>query len=86
MGLANRLAEPGEALAGALELARQIAAFPQQCLRSDRLSAYEQWHLSWDDATRNEYHRGMEVIESGETRQGAIQFSNGAGRHGSTIS
>jgi enoyl-CoA hydratase len=86
MGLANRLAEPGAALTGALELARQIAAFPQQCLRSDRLSAYEQWHLSWDDATRNEYHRGMEVIESGETRHGAIQFSNGAGRHGSTIS
>ena len=82
IGLVNRLVEPGEALNGALELARQIAAFPQQCLRSDRLSAYEQWHLSWDDATRNEYHRGMEVIESGETRDGAQRFSNGIGRHG----
>ena len=28
MGLVNRLAEPGEALAGALELAHQLAAFP----------------------------------------------------------
>jgi len=86
MGLANRLTEPGAALGGALELARQIAAFPQLCLRSDRLSAYEQWHLSWDDATRNEYHRGMEVIESGETREGAQRFANGAGRHGNSTS
>ena len=82
IGLANRLAAPGEALAGAIELARQIAAFPQGCLRSDRLSAYEQWHLSWDDATRNEFHRGMDVIESGETRAGAEKFAAGAGRHG----
>ncbi|HEY3741482.1 MAG TPA: crotonase/enoyl-CoA hydratase family protein [Bryobacteraceae bacterium] len=82
IGLANRLTEEGAALAGALELARQIAAFPQGCMRSDRLSAYEQWHLSWDDATRNEFHRGLEVIESGETREGAQRFSNGAGRHG----
>jgi len=86
MGLANRLTEPGSALEGALELAHQIAAFPQSCLRSDRLSAYEQWHLSWDDATRNEYHRGMEVIESGETREGAQRFANGAGRHGNSTS
>jgi enoyl-CoA hydratase len=86
IGLVNRLAEPGGALVGAIELAQQIAAFPQQCLRSDRLSAYEQWHLSWDDATRNEYHRGMEVIESGETRAGALKFSRGAGRHGEPIS
>ena len=84
IGLANRLAEPGEALPAALELARQIAAFPQNCLRSDRMSAYEQWHLSWDDATRNEYHRGMEVIESGETRAGAKRFAGGEGRHGET--
>ena len=86
IGLANRITEPGKALEGALELARQIAAFPQQCLRSDRLSANEQWHLSWDDATRNEYHRGMEVIESGETRQGAQRFAKGAGRHGTATS
>src|ERR1700694_5107124 len=37
MGLVNRLAEPGEALATALELAHQLAAFPQAGLRNDRL-------------------------------------------------
>ena len=86
MGLVNRLTEPSQALNGAIELAEQIAAFPQHCLRSDRLSAYEQWHLSWDDATRNEYHRGMDVIESGETRRGAQRFTQGAGRHGGPTS
>ena len=37
IGLVNRLAEPGGALDAARELARQIAAFPQHCLRSDRV-------------------------------------------------
>ena len=82
MGLANRLTEPGGALQAAMELARMIAGFPQMCLRSDRASAYEQWPLSWDDATSNEFHHGMEVIESGETQRGAARFADGAGRHG----
>src|SRR4051794_20812985 len=43
MGLVNRLADPGRALADALALAAQIAASPQICLRSDRRSSYEQW-------------------------------------------
>src|SRR6202008_3722893 len=46
IGLANRLVEPGRALETAIELARQVAAFPQNCLRSDRRSSYEQWGLS----------------------------------------
>src|SRR5271154_6718911 len=41
IGLANRLVEPGAALAAAKELAGQLSAFPQRCLRSDRKSAYE---------------------------------------------
>src|SRR3954463_2023300 len=46
IGLANRLVPAGEAVAAAQELARQIAAFPQGCLRGDRLSALEQWGKS----------------------------------------
>ncbi|MEO8025841.1 MAG: crotonase/enoyl-CoA hydratase family protein [Bryobacteraceae bacterium] len=82
IGLANRICEPGKALETALDLAEQIAAFPQTCLRSDRLSSYEQWALSWDDATRNEVRRGIQVLESGETRAGATRFARGTGRHG----
>jgi enoyl-CoA hydratase len=82
MGLANRLTEPGNALAAAKELALQIAGFPQRCMRSDRLSALEQWDLDFDDAMANETRRGLEVINSGETREGAARFAAGEGRHG----
>jgi len=82
MGLANRLTEPGGALAAARELAAQIAAFPQRCMRSDRLSAYEQEPLGLGAALRNEYRHGIATIRSGETGEGAQRFSAGAGRHG----
>ena len=42
MGLANRVVPKGTALNEARELARQIAKFPQDALRGDRRSAYEQ--------------------------------------------
>jgi enoyl-CoA hydratase len=83
MGLANRLVESGHALEGALELARTLAGFPQACMRSDRLSCYEQWGLSTEEAIRNEYRRGLAVLGSGETAAGAQKFAAGAGRHGS---
>ncbi len=83
MGLANRLVPPGQALSAAKELALQIAAFPQRCLRSDRLSALEQWDLDFDEAIANETRRGQVVINSGETREGVARFAAGAGRHGS---
>lgn len=82
MGLANRIVEPGRALEAAKELAMQIAGFPQRCMRSDRLSALEQWDLSFEGAMANETRRGREVIASGETQEGARRFRDGAGRHG----
>ena len=82
MGLANRIVEPGQALQAAKELAMQIAAFPQRCMRSDRLSALEQWDLEFEEALANETRRGLDVINSGETRDGAARFAAGAGRHG----
>ena len=82
MGLVDRVTEPGGALAGALELAHALSALPQTCLRSDRLSAIEQWGLTEPAAMHNEYRRGMEVIGSGETLTGAARFADGAGRHG----
>src|SRR6266481_7759885 len=55
IGLANRLVEPDQALAAARELAHQIAAFPQACMRADRMSAYEQWSMALPEALANEY-------------------------------
>ncbi len=82
MGLANRLVEPGTALDAAIELASQVAAFPQLCLRSDRLSSYDQWSLDMPDALVAEYHHGIATIHSGETQAGAARFAAGEGRHG----
>jgi len=83
MGLANRLVPKGQALAAAKVLAEQLVAFPQNCLRWDRLSAYRQWQLPIEEALYEETKGGIEVIRSGETVAGASRFAAGAGRHGS---
>jgi enoyl-CoA hydratase len=82
MGLANRLVPDGQALEAARGLARQIAGFPQLCLRNDRRSALEQWSLDWDAATAFEIGVGMETLRSGEAAAGAARFSGGQGRGG----
>jgi enoyl-CoA hydratase len=82
MGLVNRVTPKGQALSAAVTLAKDLAALPQRCLRSDRLSALEQWSLGWREALLNEFHRGMTVINSGESKEGATRFAAGAGRHG----
>jgi enoyl-CoA hydratase len=83
MGLVNRIARHGQGIAAAEELAASIAGFPQTCMRNDRLSAYEQWNLSLEDALHNEFNHGMNVISSGETLSGADRFTKGIGKHGS---
>jgi enoyl-CoA hydratase len=81
MGLASRVAPPGTGLAAAQALARDLARFPQTCLRHDRLSAYEQWDLAWEEALRNEFRHGMQSLP--EAAAGAARFAAGEGRHGS---
>jgi len=83
MGLANRMVARGKALDAAIELAESLCEFPQTCMRSDRLSSYEQWSLGYDDAMKNELRRGQSVLSSGETVTGATRFKSGHGRHGS---
>jgi enoyl-CoA hydratase len=82
MGLANRVVADGQALAAAVELAHQIARFPQTCLRNDRKSALEQWSLPWDEATLREVQLGLATLRSGEGRDGAARFTSGQGRGG----
>ncbi|MFB6875282.1 crotonase/enoyl-CoA hydratase family protein [Streptomyces sp. NPDC057575] len=83
MGLANRIVPPGEARGAAENLAREIAAFPQLCLRHDRLSVREQHGLSEPEALAQEYRHGLVPLTAGETQAGAERFGGGAGRHGS---
>ncbi len=82
IGLANRLVEHGAALDAARTLAHELASLPQQCLRSDRRSSYEQWSLEVADALARETQLGLVTVRSGETRAGAARFAAGAGRHG----
>ncbi len=83
IGLANRLVGEGEALAAAQALAAEIAAFPQLCMRNDRMSSYRQWGMDQADALAVEFEGGVAVVRSGETVAGATRFAEGAGRHGS---
>jgi enoyl-CoA hydratase len=83
IGLANRLVQPGSAVRVALDLARDIARFPQHCLRSDRESSYDQWSLSLDEALLRETELALTTIASGESLDGAMRFAGGEGRHGS---
>ena len=80
MGLVNRVSAPGEALADALTLAGQLAAFPQGCLRQDRLAAHEGVGLELPAAMANEWAHGAQTVA--EAVRGASRFVAGAGRHG----
>jgi enoyl-CoA hydratase/carnithine racemase len=82
MGLANRIVPHGDARKAAETLAAQIADFPQICMRSDRLSAYQQWELPFKAAMQNEFKHGVKTIQNGETLAGAVRFTQGKGRHG----
>lgn len=81
-GLANRICADGAALETAFDLAEQIAAFPQLCLRHDRQSALNQWSLSEDEALLAEVRLGLKTLASGETVAGAGRFTSGQGRGG----
>ncbi len=81
MGLVNRVVPKGTARQAAQELAHQLAVFPQICLRNDRLSAYEQFDLSFEEAMANEFQHGLKALEQ-EAQTGAARFAEGSGRHG----
>ncbi len=84
MGLVSRVVPSGEALAAAQALAREIAAFPQACMRGDRASAYEQADLPFDEAVKNELAHGMRSLAA-DGGTGAARFASGAGRGGAGV-
>lgn len=81
-GLVNRIAPEGQVLSAAQQLARELAALPQQCLRNDRRSLLSQSGLEFDAAMTEETRLGLATLASGETAVGAGRFSSGVGRHG----
>ena len=81
MGLVNRVVPRGKARETAEALARELAAFPQECLRRDRRSALEQADLPFGEAMQNELRHGLRALQAGGA-EGAQRFARGAGRHG----
>lgn len=80
IGLVNRVVPSGESRRAAEQLAAELARFPQQCLRADRLSALHQWGLGETEALGNEF-ASMSAARA-EAFDGAGRFAAGAGRHG----
>lgn len=82
IGLVHRVVPNGTARSAAEDLARELAQFPQVCMRGDRMSAYEQFDLGFQEAMANEFSHGLAALRE-ETSAGAKKFAGGAGRHGS---
>lgn len=80
-GLVDRVVDPGTAREAAERLAREIARFPQRCLRADRASAYRQWDVDLVEALKFEGRGGVPVLRD-EASAGAARFAAGYGRGG----
>ena len=81
MGLVNRVVPKGTSRAAAEQLAREIASFPQLCMRADRTSALHQFDHDLPEAILREFEGGIAALRA-EGVSGAARFAGGAGRHG----
>lgn len=81
IGACERLAPHGKARDSAEELAREIARFPQACVRADRLSVLRQHGLPVRRALEREWETSIDIITA-EGIAGAGRFKSGKGRHG----
>lgn len=81
MGLVNRLVPKGDAREAAEQLACELAALPQRCLRIDRAAVLAQEGLPMPKALRLELEGGLVALKE-EGVAGARRFTSGAGRHG----
>ena len=79
MGLVNRVVADGASRRAAEEIARELATFPQTCLREDRRSLLEQDGLDEPAALANEFGHGIRSLE--DAQAGVERFRSGAGRH-----
>jgi enoyl-CoA hydratase len=81
IGACEKVVPDGSARREAEALAREIARFPQGCVRADRRSVYLQHGLAVPDAMKEEWENGTKALQD-EGVFGAERFMHGAGRHG----
>jgi enoyl-CoA hydratase len=82
MGLVSRVVEKGFVRTAALDLAEEIAAFPEVCMREDRLSMYEGLGRPEAEAMAIEFAHGSTSLRA-DMRENVTRFVAGEGRHGS---
>ncbi|MEM9461093.1 MAG: crotonase/enoyl-CoA hydratase family protein [Myxococcota bacterium] len=82
IGLVDRVVARGQARAEAHALARQIAAFPSTCMRSDRAAVYDGLGRPLDEALQVEFTHGRRAVADPALVSGATRFAQGAGRGG----
>ena len=82
-GLVNRVADPGEALDRSVELAKRIASYPQQTIRTDLKAIYEGMGIPLDRGLELEAWNGLHSMPTAQ--EGASRFAEGEGRHGRGI-
>jgi enoyl-CoA hydratase/carnithine racemase len=85
IGLVDRVVPPGQARAVAEDLAREVAALPQACLRSDRAATLEGISLPAGEAMANEFLHGLGVLSAPGFAEGVQRFRDGAGRGGAVV-
>jgi enoyl-CoA hydratase len=81
IGLAEKIVSHGKAREAAEGMAHEIARFPQQCMRSDRLSVYRAWGRSVREGLESEWATSAGIVKA-EGIAGAERFATGKGRHG----
>jgi enoyl-CoA hydratase len=81
IGLAERIVPHGAAREAAETMAQEIARFPQECMRADRLSAYRAWGKPVAEGLESEWDTSARIVKA-EGIRGATRFADGKGRHG----
>jgi enoyl-CoA hydratase len=80
MGLLTELVPGGRHLERALELAENLAAFPQETMLADRLAALEGIGMPFEQGLEREARSGLALHQIAQ--QGAARFAAGEGRGG----
>jgi enoyl-CoA hydratase len=83
-GLVNTIVPVGDVISRAVALGKQLAQWPQVCMRNDRHALYAGLGRSLQEGLSIEADYGAKTIASGETLEGARRFQAGAGRGGAS--
>jgi enoyl-CoA hydratase len=75
LGLVNKLTEPGGALAGALELARDVLAAGPLAVRASKQIMRHAYDWDDDDGWRNQMQYASDVMRSEDLREGLRAFA-----------